>query len=94
MKQLAAFGRFWWDFVIGDDWLVAAPRPASADRQPRASPAARTIVSASTISTALARNAERTRKVLPVLMSRASSGPRPRHSRPLWRRRPDRCAAP
>jgi len=23
MKQLAAFGRFWWDFVIGDDWLVA-----------------------------------------------------------------------
>jgi hypothetical protein len=24
MKRLAAFGRFWWDFVIGDDWLVAA----------------------------------------------------------------------
>jgi len=24
MKQLAAFGRFWWEFVIGDDWLVAA----------------------------------------------------------------------
>jgi hypothetical protein len=23
MKQLAAFGRFWWEFVIGDDWLVA-----------------------------------------------------------------------
>jgi hypothetical protein len=23
MKGLAAFGRFWWDFVIGDDWLVA-----------------------------------------------------------------------
>ena len=23
MKQLAAFGRFWWNFVIGDDWLVA-----------------------------------------------------------------------
>jgi hypothetical protein len=23
MKRLAAFGRFWWDFVIGDDWLVA-----------------------------------------------------------------------
>ena len=23
MKWLAAFGRFWWDFVIGDDWLVA-----------------------------------------------------------------------
>jgi hypothetical protein len=24
MSRLAAFGRFWWDFVIGDDWLVAA----------------------------------------------------------------------
>jgi hypothetical protein len=24
MSGLAAFGRFWWDFVIGDDWLVAA----------------------------------------------------------------------
>ena len=23
MKRLASFGRFWWDFVIGDDWLVA-----------------------------------------------------------------------
>ena len=23
MTRLAAFGRFWWDFVIGDDWLVA-----------------------------------------------------------------------
>ena len=23
MKKLAAFGWFWWDFVIGDDWLVA-----------------------------------------------------------------------
>ena len=23
MRWLAAFGRFWWDFVIGDDWLVA-----------------------------------------------------------------------
>jgi hypothetical protein len=20
---LRGFGRFWWDFVIGDDWLVA-----------------------------------------------------------------------
>jgi hypothetical protein len=20
---LSRFGRFWWDFVIGDDWLVA-----------------------------------------------------------------------
>jgi hypothetical protein len=24
VKRLAAFGRFWWDFVVGDDWLVAA----------------------------------------------------------------------
>jgi hypothetical protein len=23
MRRLAAFGRFWWNFVIGDDWLVA-----------------------------------------------------------------------
>ena len=23
MSRVAAFGRFWWDFVIGDDWLVA-----------------------------------------------------------------------
>lgn len=23
MSRLAAFGRFWWGFVIGDDWLVA-----------------------------------------------------------------------
>ena len=24
MSRLAAFGRFWWDFVIGDDWRAAA----------------------------------------------------------------------
>jgi hypothetical protein len=24
MSRLAAFGRFWWDFVVGDDWVVAA----------------------------------------------------------------------
>jgi hypothetical protein len=23
MSRLGAFGRFWWDFVVGDDWLVA-----------------------------------------------------------------------
>ena len=23
MRRLAAFGRFWWDFVVGDDWLSA-----------------------------------------------------------------------
>ena len=24
MKWLVGFGRFWWDFVVGDDWLAAA----------------------------------------------------------------------
>ena len=24
MKQLKAFGEFWYDFIIGDDWHVAA----------------------------------------------------------------------
>ena len=24
MKALRRFGRFWWDFVIGDDWRIAA----------------------------------------------------------------------
>ena len=24
MKRVVAFGRFWWDFVIGDDWVAAA----------------------------------------------------------------------
>ena len=24
MSKVAAFGRFWWDFVVGDDWLSAA----------------------------------------------------------------------
>jgi hypothetical protein len=24
MSRIAAFGRFWWDFVIGDDWVAAA----------------------------------------------------------------------
>jgi hypothetical protein len=24
MRQLKAFGAFWYDFVIGDDWHVAA----------------------------------------------------------------------
>ncbi len=24
MKHLAAFGRFWYEFVVGDDWTVAA----------------------------------------------------------------------
>jgi hypothetical protein len=23
VSRLAAFGRVWWEFVIGDDWLVA-----------------------------------------------------------------------
>jgi hypothetical protein len=24
MKRLRAFAAFWWDFVVGDDWRVAA----------------------------------------------------------------------
>jgi len=24
MSRIAAFGRFWWDFVVGDDWRAAA----------------------------------------------------------------------
>jgi thiamine transporter ThiT len=24
VNRVSAFGRFWWDFVVGDDWLVAA----------------------------------------------------------------------
>jgi len=24
MNRLRAFGRFWWDFVVGDDWRAAA----------------------------------------------------------------------
>ena len=23
MSRIAAFGRFWWDFVVGDDWRAA-----------------------------------------------------------------------
>jgi len=24
VKYLVSFGRFWWDFVVGDDWIAAA----------------------------------------------------------------------
>lgn len=24
MSRIAAFGRFWWDFIVGDDWASAA----------------------------------------------------------------------
>jgi hypothetical protein len=24
MSHLVAFGRFWWNFVVGDDWVAAA----------------------------------------------------------------------
>ena len=23
MRHLAAFGRFWYDFLVGDDWIIA-----------------------------------------------------------------------
>ena len=24
MRRIRAFGHFWWDFVVGDDWRTAA----------------------------------------------------------------------
>jgi hypothetical protein len=24
VKYVRAFGRFWWDFIVGDDWHIAA----------------------------------------------------------------------
>jgi len=24
VSRLRSFGRFWWSFIVGDDWLVAA----------------------------------------------------------------------
>ena len=24
MKYIRSFGRFWWNFIVGDDWRVAA----------------------------------------------------------------------
>jgi hypothetical protein len=24
MKYVKSFGRFWWDFIVGDDWRIAA----------------------------------------------------------------------
>jgi len=24
MSRVRAFGHFWWDFIVGDDWIVAA----------------------------------------------------------------------
>jgi len=24
VRHLLSFARFWWDFIVGDDWLVAA----------------------------------------------------------------------
>ncbi len=24
MKHIRAFGMFWWDFIVGDDWRAAA----------------------------------------------------------------------
>jgi hypothetical protein len=29
MKYLRSFGRFWWDFVVGDDWRVAVALAAA-----------------------------------------------------------------
>jgi hypothetical protein len=24
VRHIRSFGRFWWDFIVGDDWRVAA----------------------------------------------------------------------
>jgi len=24
MRRVGAFGRFWWEFIVGDDWRVSA----------------------------------------------------------------------
>jgi len=24
VRYVASFGRFWWEFVVGDDWIAAA----------------------------------------------------------------------
>jgi hypothetical protein len=24
VRRLKAFGAFWWDFIVGDDWVLAA----------------------------------------------------------------------
>jgi len=24
MRRVVAFGRFWWEFIVGDDWRVSA----------------------------------------------------------------------
>lgn len=24
MRYVVSFGKFWWDFVVGDDWVAAA----------------------------------------------------------------------
>jgi len=29
VSRLRSFGRFWWDFVVGDDWRLAAGIAAS-----------------------------------------------------------------
>src|SRR4051812_5095886 len=67
----------------------AAPTPISAERQPRVTPTARTMVSASTISTALARKALRKRKTSGVtIVSYAGVADRP--SRVVYRGVADR----
>ena len=43
MRFLSAFARFWWDFVVGDDWRIAAGvvvvlAPARCSWRPTAAP--------------------------------------------------------
>src|SRR4051812_39773741 len=68
----------------------AAPTPTSAERHPRVTPTARTMVSASTISTVLARKALRKRKTsgLTIALSAAFAN---RPSRVVYRGVVDRA---
>src|SRR4051812_13360283 len=69
----------------------AAPTPIRVERHPRVTPTASTIVRASTISTALARKADRKRKtsrVMPPgwrLATQSRDQPRHRHALPCLR---------
>src|SRR5947209_8194805 len=56
---------------------TAAATPHPADRQPRVTPTARTMVKASTISTADAKNAAATRRTLCIATSRSDAVRRP-----------------
>src|SRR3954453_19458446 len=80
---------------------AAAPAPVRVERQPRVTPTASTIVRASTISTPLARKADRKRKASRVTFRRLPADGRnairvtaPREHDWLWPRAPRRAIPP